>query len=205
MKELSTVLTDYVLAGVALGLAWRLSRPSSRSAPGLLWAASFVALAFAGLIGGTWHGLPADVLPVLRRALWVTTYVAIGAANLLMLSGAARATLSRRHTWAAIAILTGGLGTCTALVVSTGSFRWVAAEFAFTMGMLLAFGFDLVRRREPAARLVLAGVFVSLAGGVVLALRLAPHSSFNHNDVFHVVQTVGLWLFQRAGLQWRSC
>jgi len=29
--------------------------------------------------------------------------------------------------------------------------------------------------------------------------RLAPHPAFNHNDLFHVIQTLGLWLFYAGG------
>src|SRR5436309_12257005 len=43
-----------------------------------------------------------------------------------------------------------------------------------------------------------AGLWVSLAGLAIQQLRLSPHPNFNHNDLYHCVQTVGLYLFYRG-------
>jgi hypothetical protein len=47
---------------------------------------------------------------------------------------------------------------------------------------------------------VAAGVGVSVVAGVIQARKLAPHPRFNHNDLFHVVQMVALYLLYRGGL-----
>jgi 4-amino-4-deoxy-L-arabinose transferase-like glycosyltransferase len=41
-------------------------------------------------------------------------------------------------------------------------------------------------------------------GALVQVLRVGPLGPFNHNDLFHVVQMVGLWLFYRAGRLFRD-
>jgi hypothetical protein len=153
----------------------------------------------AALAGGTWHGILPDVLPSLRCALWSTTYVAIGLADLLLLAGATRASLGPATGGAVLALLAARFLAYAGLVVSLRQFRVVAAEFGVTLVLLLAFALDLARRREPAAVHVLAGAGLSLAGGLVLALDLRPHPRFNDNDLFHVIQTGGvLFLFQAA-------
>jgi hypothetical protein len=70
--------------------------------------------------------------------------------------------------------------------------------------LLLAFGLDLARRSEPAAAFVLSGVLLSLAGGLALWLGLKPHPLFNNNDLFHVIQTAGVWLFFQGALRLRD-
>jgi hypothetical protein len=205
MNEPMTVLTDYVLALVALAVAWRLARSNPRpSQPGRLWGASFVALGIAAVVGGTWHGIPPDVLPALRYLLWSITYVAIGVADLLILAGAARAAL---YPWAdavALVLLTARFLAYAWLVVGRREFLPVAVEFGVTVVLLLAFALDLARRREPAAIYVGGGVLLSFVGGLALALGVRPHPSFNDNDLFHVIQTGGIWLFFQAALLLRS-
>jgi hypothetical protein len=43
------------------------------------------------------------------------------------------------------------------------------------------------------------GVLVSLVAGLVQARRVGLHRHFNHNDLFHVIQMVGLYLYYRGG------
>jgi len=205
MSEPTTVFTDYLLAGVALALAWRLSRLRPRaSVPGRFWAASFAALAVAALVGGTWHGIPADTAPALRYFLWSITYVAIGVADLLLLAGATRAALAPWAGSAVLSVLTIRFLAYAGLVAGLRQFRFVAVEFGVTLLLLLAFSLDLARRREPAAAFALGGVALSFAGGLVLALGVSPHPRFNSNDLFHVIQTGGVWLFFQAALLLRS-
>ena len=46
---------------------------------------------------------------------------------------------------------------------------------------------------------LVGGVLVSLVAGVVQARRLGVHRHFNHNDVYHVIQVIALFLFYRGG------
>ena len=75
-----TVLTDYLLGGVAAWLGWKLLRNSEVSRR--WWGAAFVALALGAFLGGTWHGFFQDYW------LWKATVLAIGAASFAMLARA---------------------------------------------------------------------------------------------------------------------
>jgi hypothetical protein len=198
-----TVLTDYALAAVALALSWRLTR-ASPSKPARLWAAAFAALAAAAVAGGTWHAIPRDSWPDLRRLLWSATYVAIGLADLLLLAGAAVAVLAGRARRVAIALACARFLVYVPWLLARRDFTVVALEFAVTLVLLAALGLALLWRREPAALAVLSGAAVTLAGGLALALRVSPHPQFNNNDLFHVVQMAGLWLFFRGALLLRD-
>ena len=44
-----------------------------------------------------------------------------------------------------------------------------------------------------------AAIGLSALGGVVQRSGFAFHVHFNHNDIFHVLQSVGLWCYARAG------
>ena len=45
---------------------------------------------------------------------------------------------------------------------------------------------------------VVAGVVVSFAGAGVQMSGFALHQHFNHNDLYHVIQMFGLWLFWKG-------
>jgi hypothetical protein len=47
-------------------------------------------------------------------------------------------------------------------------------------------------------------VAVSVVAGVIQYAHLAPHEHFNHNDSFHVVQMVAIYLLYRGGLLLRD-
>ncbi len=205
MNEPTTVLTDYALAVLALLLARRLALARPRGPlSARLWAASFVALAVAGLAGGTWHAIPRDAQPALRHLLWSASYVAIGLADLLLLAGAAQEALCGRLRRMALALAAGRFLVYAPCVVGLHGFVVVAAEVGVTVLCLAAFGLDLARRRQPAAPFVLGGAAASFAGGLVMALRLDLHPHFGRNDLFHVVQMVGIWLFFRGALLLRD-
>jgi hypothetical protein len=204
MNEPATLLTDYMLGTLSLVLATRLSHSASPAPTARrVWAASFVALAVAAFVGGTWHGLGPGAWPALRHALWSVAYTAIGVTDLLLLVGAAWV-LPRGPRTVALVLLVGRFVVYAALILERREFRYVAYDYAATLFVLFVFGVDLLRRREAAAGFVLGGVLVSLVGGLVQALRLGLHPEFNGNDLFHVIQMAGLWLFFRAGLLLRD-
>jgi len=204
MSEPTTVLTDYLLGTLSLVLAGRLMRSGlPPSTARRLWAASFLALAVAAFVGGTWHGLGPDAPPSLRHGLWSITYTAIGLTDLLLLAGAARA-LPRGARTVALMLLMGRFVVYAALILERREFRYVVYDYGITLLLLFAFGLDLLRRRERSAGFVLGGALISFAGGLVQALHFGMHPQFNGNDLFHIIQMAGIWLFFRGGLLLRD-
>lgn len=47
---------------------------------------------------------------------------------------------------------------------------------------------------------LLAGLAISVAGGVLLASKFGIHKNFNHNDLFHCVMLVALFCYYRGAL-----
>jgi hypothetical protein len=56
---------------------------------------------------------------------------------------------------------------------------------------------------DSARRLWQTGVFVSLAGVAVQQSSWGLHKHFNHNDIYHLIQIVGLYYFYRFALHLR--
>jgi hypothetical protein len=57
--------------------------------------------------------------------------------------------------------------------------------------------------RDSARRCWQTGVFVSLAGVAVQQSSWGLHQHFNHNDIYHLIQMVGLYYFYRFALHLR--
>ena len=199
LAEPATTLTDYLLAVVGFALGYRILRNAEGHLSRRLWAASLLATGAAALAGGTSHGFAPRLHAETLTALWRATYGFIGVANLLILAAAAFA--SFRAVWRpwVVALLVLRLATYAAIVLPNRQFRFVVLDYAFTLAVLLAFAVHSRRRGRPGGGWIGAGVLVSLAGAAVQHGRLAPHPAFNHNDLFHVIQTLGLWLFYAGG------
>ena len=180
MNEPVTVLTDYALGVVSLVLGWKLMVRAR------FWALAFLALGAAALLGGTWHGFWQD------ERLWKATTLAVGVASFGMVAGSAVQTTSGPSSWLIVVLAGVKLLAYSAWMLAHDDFIWVVAD---TASALLIVGALYLWRRKGW---LLAGVAVSVAAGLVQASGLALHEHFNHNDLYHVVQTAAMFLFYRG-------
>ena len=112
ITEPTTLITDYALAvfSIAFGVVLLRSRTHRCT---LLWGIGFLALAGAGLTGGSFHGFRTSMSPTFHRSLWNITLLLIGASAGFMISGALTGPLSRhgKNTrWHAVGLLVSILG-----------------------------------------------------------------------------------------------
>jgi hypothetical protein len=191
ISEPSTLLTDCLLAAVAFVLGVRLwaGVPGDTLAR-RLWAAAFLVGAAAAAAGGAVHGFRASLPDPLEAALWTGCLMA--AALCRARRGARRAGLrapagSRLPWW---------------LVADRGlAFSSRRSRYAAWAGLLdrvaalrLCPGGGALALPRMAFGLALVG-----AGLVVQRAGWGLDAHFNHNDVAHVLMTVALWPFYRAG------
>jgi hypothetical protein len=71
----------------------------------------------------------------------------------------------------------------------------IAAGTAFAVLVAIQL---FARPLDAAGVLMLAGVVLSLVAAAVQQSGVAIHRNFNHNDLYHVVQAVALWLLYLA-------
>ena len=196
--EVVTMVTDYLLAlaGFAAG---RWLWPRARDVPGRWWAAAFVATGVAAILGGTSHGYAPVLATQTHDLVWRLTYVTVGIANFCILYGAALAALPRRLLRAAAVILLVRLIAVAGALIVVAEFRYVLYDYAITLVVLLGLAAALGAQRQPGAGWVVAGVAASAIGAVVQLARIGQGRVFNHNDLFHVVQAIGIALYARGG------
>jgi hypothetical protein len=129
----------------------------------------------------------------------------LGVANLAFLAGLARAVLPARFQRTVLGVLVARDALYSVLLVAAPSARLVIGDFALSLAAILALAlYSLLVTREGAGGWLLAGLAVSAGGALVQGLPMGPLGIFNHDDIFHVVQMGGLWLFYRAALHFRE-
>ena len=196
--EVVTMVTDYLLAATAFGAAMWLWK-SAAGVPGRWWAVAFLATGVAAVLGGTSHGYAPVIDKQTHGLVWRLTYVTVGIANFCILYGAVLAAVPRRFFRAAVAVLLARMLAVAAALIVVAQFRFVLYDYAITLVGLLALAAALGAQRQPGARWIVAGVAASTIGAVVQLARIGQGRVFNHNDLFHVVQAIGIALYARGG------
>jgi hypothetical protein len=200
LSEPATLVSDWVLAAVALWLAARLHRTGAwrDGRARRLWSAAFVAGAAAALAGGAVHGFAASLTPLVHDVLWKIVLAGAGLAGTLLLAGAALATFSGPWRTAFLAGAAGQLAVYLLLVSASNDVRLAVWNGAATILALLALVLATASQAPRRLAWVLLALGLSAAGLAVQRTGIAA-GILNHNDVCHVLQTAALWPFYRAG------
>jgi len=196
IAEPMTLLTDYALAVVTASLALSLHRRrEGRRARGL-WTLALAALALAALLGGTSHGF-APVLPTLAATLlWKATVLSVGVASFGLLSGSAAGTTSPPVARIFLVLAVAKLAIYSAWMLFHDEYLYVIVDTGSALaGIAALHSWSWVRRRDAASAWMLGGVAVSLLAAAVQASGFALSRDFNHNDLYHVIQIVAMFLF----------
>lgn len=202
VTEPVTMLTDYALAALGLMFGHRLfhSESARDNLSVKLWSIAFVATAGASICGGTFHGFQMQLSASAQEALWKATVYCLGLMSLLMLTGAMTASVSRRPRRWLMALAVLQFAIYGVWMISHDDFRFVIYDYAPAMlGVLALQSWAAYRHRAESAKWIIAGVLVSLAGAAVQQTGFRQGRNFNHNDLYHAIQMIALYLFYRGG------
>lgn len=208
ISEPATMLTDYLLAVLLLVWGIRLWRAGQdeRQRSMLLWAAGFFAAAGAAAVGGTFHGFRLYLDSTSAAALWKASTYLTGTASWAMLSAAFLATTSRSLrsyllVFAAIKYVVFAIW-----MTNHTEFRFVIYDYAVSMACILVSQIgEWCRRGSKSAPWIVGGILVATVAAGIQVGKVSPHPQFNHNDLFHVGQMIGFYLFYRGGRFLTDC
>lgn len=136
------------------------------------WALAFFFTACGSFFGGTFHGFGG-------ATIWKATVYSIGLASLFLL-------LPFLRVVAIVIFVIYG-----AWMTVHDNFVWVIADYGVTLLLLAAV---MIVRRSAMSPWVLGSVVVSVVAAIVQQATIAYH-----NDIYHVIQLVALWLLYRGG------
>jgi hypothetical protein len=194
--ERTTAATDVLLALAALGgIAYLRSRPQPVPTDTVAWTWAFALLAVSAALGAAYHGL---VLEGSRRsALWQALTFCLALAIALVASGIARDLLGAGAADQALpTLLAVGAAVFAVSRLFPGLFLvFILYQAAVLLCALAVYGVLAVTGPNGGPAWVAAGVLLSLAGAAVQVrrrCRIRVVWEFDHNGVFHLLQTAGL-------------
>jgi hypothetical protein len=181
LHEPTTLATDYLLTIAAAVFAIRLWRTNRQ------WALAFLFTAAGSFFGGTYHGFGPVVGALAATVLWKLTVFSIGLASFFLVLGSGRQLLL-------VALVK--LIVYMSWMTVHSDFVWVVIDYGIA---LLIVGVVQLVRRGPSTPWVIGSIVVSVLGALVQMSRFTLHEHFNHNDLYHLIQLVALWLLYRGG------
>ncbi len=191
ITEPATLLTDYLMAALAVWFALVLGRGISTASHVRWWSLSFVFLATSALTGGSYHGFRDELSSEVAEGLWRVTVATGSLCSFALMRAVALQWLGdgRQGLWKGAAALKLSIALVAGLLRPV--FAVVIADLGLTMLFAIGAGVIGRERNTRAFRFLTAGVGLFVAGAVIQQARLSPHPVFNHNDLFHVVQILG--------------
>lgn len=202
-SEPTTMATDYVLVVLCGYFAWRLWRVGKKTAQASVcsWAAGFACFGLASLAGGTFHGFSALFSEAALQSLWKCTTYAVGLASFFLLAGTFSACIMPSVRRFAMLIPYAQLIVYALWMATHDDFRYAIYDHAFTNLSIAVLHLHAgISRRAVSAPWLIGGVLVSFLAAGVQFNEIAPHQHFNHNDLYHVIQMGGMYLFYRGAL-----
>lgn len=201
MTEPTTLLTDWLLAAVAIALGVRLAAAATGSRARQLWAVAFVVGGCAAFAGGTVHGLRAWLDPLLTAWLWQCALLGSALAGTLLLAGATLDALRGAAQKLALVGVAAKLAVELTVIAGSGLTRYAVWAGAVSVVLLLALALWRARTDPETLGWLLLALALAGAGLAVQAARVTLHPHFNHNDACHVLLTAALWPFYRSALR----
>jgi Family of unknown function (DUF6962) len=197
ITEPTTLLTDYLLATECLTLGVLLYKRSENERPILLWSISFFAIGLAAAAGGTYHGFVQSLDVPISSALWKITLYSIGISTFCMLFGMILAALKGKIRTAFLILAAIQFLAFAVLITRSYEYKYVIHDYVPAMAVILAL--CIYRLNKPYAIWIIAGILISFAAAGIQLSGLTLHKNFNHNDLYHVVQMIAMYLLYRGG------
>lgn len=203
LTEIATMLTDFLIAGICVGLALAMMRAAQPASEIVrqIWAGSFATTAVAAGIGGVVHGFALHLSPRTKQWLWKATQYVLGLTSLAVLGAAIIAFVDGRTQNWLLGVAVAKFIAYVGVVRRRDDYTIVVIDYGTSMiGLVALAAIGWAREGTPASPWLVAAVLVSAVAAIIQLRKIAPHPRFNHNDLYHVVQIVALYLFYRGGL-----
>jgi uncharacterized protein DUF6962 len=201
ITEPATMATDFLIAVICIMFAVGIERSASDIATARgLWGLSFAFTAIAASIGGVVHGVALHLEVAAKDRLWKATQYVMGLTSLAILAAAVVAFAEGGTERWLVGVAVAKFLAYAAVVRRRDDYAVVVVDYGASMIAMAALAIaGWVRSGAPAAPSLVAGVVVSGVAAAVQLKKVAPHPRFNHNDLYHVIQIVALYLFYRGG------
>lgn len=197
LTEQTTAITDVILACAALICAYLIWQRSPSQAQRSHWCAVFTLLALAAFEGALAHGL---VLPELaNKGIWAVTYLALALMVALFAVVLAIELLGEAagRRWLIPMLSLAGMFYAYVMLFPVSFTPFIVYELCVMVSALLGYLWLYSKRRGAGYGWLAAGVAITIFAAGVQATKIGSFTliwPFDHNGVYHLIQTLGVWV-----------
>ncbi|MBT4761632.1 MAG: hypothetical protein HOO06_08055 [Bdellovibrionaceae bacterium] len=201
IAEPMTMFTDYLIFLQSLWLAKSLyfanNRQVTRSQN--IWIVALVFIGFASLFGGTHHGLDLILDKNVNHALWKMTTYSIGMVSFLIFYGTMKSSCAKSWHKPLFAVALAKLIIYYYWMFSHDKFMYVIFDYAPSMlAVLFLQIYSLKKYKTGSEKYFIYGVLISFFGAGIQQAKIGLHTHFNHNDLYHIIQMIGIYMFYKG-------
>ena len=195
----TTAITNYMMGCIGLYLGWHTLQIQG-SLFHILWACSFFSLSLGAFLGGSHYVFGPRLPNYITKVIWMLTLIFVGITGLFLAGSAATFYINETGK---IGLMLGSaiLVIKYVLGLNKNDTFHHAIKFYVTLIILALIGFipAFFSLGYTGALQIVIGLLVNLSAAGVQASGLTLHKHFNHNDLFHVIQILGMILIYRGG------
>ena len=197
VHEPATLLTDYLLTALGIGLAWQLHRQVSPGNPAARWwICALLAMSAAAFVGGSYHGFAPNFPPAVAAAwwklvLWIICFLGLGMGLSLVREIVPAGHQSRWDRFLAAKFMLS-----VAVIAARPEFFVAMIDYGLAM---IAWAVAALRFRRVWSGWMLAAVGFSALAGWGQQSGWSIPGRLNHNDLYHLIQSLALAGVYRAG------
>ena len=201
ISEPMTMATDYLICAASFYFFYKLRSDVStfREKPIIMWAIGFLFVGMSSFFGGTYHGLKLILGQDVLTFFWKVTVLSIGLASFYFVYGTVLGVFSVKWQKIIFKLLLIKLILYSGWMFFHNEFLYVIMDYAPSLLMLMALGFYCLNKDIwPTRQWTILAVVLSFMGAYIQQSKLAPHAKFNHNDLYHIIQTISLYFFYKG-------
>jgi len=199
IAEPTTMVTDFMITAAAACFAMQLMRSGPRRLAQRLWAVAFAFISLGALLGGVSHGFARYLSETQSSWTWKATVYSVGLSMLFAVAGTVVGTRLRYAARTVLHILNvAAFAVYAVWMIGHDDFVYVIYHYVPAMLGLALIQLFAWRSGAESAPWMIGGVVVALAGAIVQQSGFTIHRHFNHNDLYHIIQILGLWLMYRG-------
>lgn len=202
IREPMTTFTDYVVAAAATWFACQLifTAIHKQHRGRRLWGIAFAFIGAGAVLGGTTHGFADYLNEGALSVIWKLTLYTIGLSMVFAVAGTIRPSISRPSLqWILHGINAVGFLLFATQVFGDDSYLNVIIVTVFSLAAIaLLQGGAWLAQKSASASWIVSGVAVSVIAALIQRSGFSLHLHFNHNDLYHAVQLLGLYFLYRG-------
>jgi hypothetical protein len=203
ISEPMTMFTDYLIFAQSLYFLFKIKSQlgENEEVSQKVWGLALLAIGLASFFGGSNHGFALMLPENISQLLWKLTTYTIGIVSFLIFYGTMKASVAKKWHKPLFAISFLQMIVYFIWMLNHDSFIYVIINYV--PAMLMVFVFQLISKikyNTGSENFMMLGVVISFIGAGVQQSGFDLHHHFNHNDIYHVIQMLGNYMFYRGVL-----